>query len=45
MLVAVLFLPVLAWRLIDEERYLARQLPGYADYMRQVRYRLVPQVW
>jgi protein-S-isoprenylcysteine O-methyltransferase Ste14 len=45
LLPALLFLPVLAWRLIDEERYLATRLPGYADYMRQVRYRLVPQVW
>jgi len=43
--VAVLFLPVLAWRLIDEERYLAKNLPGYAEYIGKVPYRLVPQVW
>ena len=36
---------VLAWRLLDEERVLARDLPGYADYCRQVRYRLIPYVW
>ena len=45
LLIAVLFLPVLAWRLIDEERVLAKNLPGYADYMRNVPYRLVPEVW
>ena len=42
---AVLFLPVLAWRLLDEERYLANNLTGYAEYMQRVRYRLAPQVW
>ncbi|MGH6815447.1 MAG: methyltransferase family protein [Hyphomicrobiaceae bacterium] len=32
-------------RLLDEEQFLARNLPGYSDYMRKVRYRLVPLVW
>jgi protein-S-isoprenylcysteine O-methyltransferase Ste14 len=35
----------LSWRLIDEERVLKRDLPGYEDYCRKVRYRLVPFVW
>jgi protein-S-isoprenylcysteine O-methyltransferase Ste14 len=39
------FLPVLLWRLLNEEKILARDLPGYTDYMRRVRYRLVPHVW
>lgn len=43
--VAALFPPVLAWRLLDEERFLAKNLPGYAEYMRKVPYRLAPQVW
>jgi protein-S-isoprenylcysteine O-methyltransferase Ste14 len=37
--------PFLVWRLLDEERLLARDLPGYADYQGRVRYRLVPFVW
>jgi len=37
--------PGVAWRLIDEEQYRAKWLPGYANYMRKVRCRLVPQVW
>jgi protein-S-isoprenylcysteine O-methyltransferase Ste14 len=37
--------PALLWRLFDEERLLARDLPGYADYQRRVRHRLVPFVW
>jgi protein-S-isoprenylcysteine O-methyltransferase Ste14 len=32
-------------RLLDEERYLAANLAGYTDYMRKVRYRLIPLVW
>jgi protein-S-isoprenylcysteine O-methyltransferase Ste14 len=35
----------LIWRLLDEERLLARDLRGYTDYQRRVRYRLLPHVW
>ena len=38
-------LPFLIWRLIDEERVLARELPGYTEYQASVRYRLAPRVW
>jgi protein-S-isoprenylcysteine O-methyltransferase Ste14 len=38
-------LPALIWRLIDEERFLARDLPGYVAYQQKVRYRLIPWVW
>ena len=38
-------LPLVVWRLLDEERLLARRLPGYAEYQGRVRYRLVPFVW
>src|ERR1700754_4243823 len=31
-LVIVAMLPMLIWRLMDEERFLVRNLPGYADY-------------
>jgi len=39
------FMPVLLWRLLDEEKILQRDLPGYTGYMRRVRFRLVPFVW
>jgi protein-S-isoprenylcysteine O-methyltransferase Ste14 len=32
-------------RILEEERYLAANLAGYADYLRKVRYRLIPFVW
>jgi protein-S-isoprenylcysteine O-methyltransferase Ste14 len=38
-------LPVLIWRLLDEERLLATDLPGYSDYQARVRYRLIPYLW
>jgi protein-S-isoprenylcysteine O-methyltransferase Ste14 len=38
-------IPFLIWRLFDEERFLAKNLPGYADYQRRVRHRLIPFVW
>jgi protein-S-isoprenylcysteine O-methyltransferase Ste14 len=38
-------MPFLIWRLIDEERFLVRNLPGYAQYRQRVRYRLVPFIW
>src|SRR5262245_2172085 len=41
----VLTLPILIWRLRDEERFLHQHLPGYTGYTQQVRYRLMPFVW
>jgi protein-S-isoprenylcysteine O-methyltransferase Ste14 len=38
-------LPFLVWRLLDEERMLASELSGYAEYRKRVRHRLVPFVW
>ncbi len=44
-LVIVAVVPALIWRLIDEEKFLARNLPGYLKYQQKVRYRLIPWVW
>src|SRR5262245_1116631 len=38
-------MPFLLWRLFDEEHFLARNLPGYTEYQKRVRHRLVPFVW
>jgi len=38
-------MPFLIWRLLDEERLLAKDLAGYIEYQKRVRYRLVPFVW
>jgi len=44
----LLFIPGVAWiiwRLLDEERFLSRNLAGYTEYENKVRYHLVPFVW
>ena len=43
--VVVLVFPVLAARILDEEKMLVEELAGYRDYTTQVRRRLVPYVW
>ena len=35
----------LIWRLVDEEKFLSKNLPGYDKYRENVRYRLVPYFW
>lgn len=45
LVVIVAMMPALIWRLFDEEKFLARKLPGYLEYQKQVRYRLIPLVW
>jgi protein-S-isoprenylcysteine O-methyltransferase Ste14 len=35
----------IVWRLLDEERFLVRNLPGYAEYRETFRYRLIPFLW
>ena len=36
---------LIIWRLLDEEKFLARELPGYSEYRQRVRYRLALFVW
>jgi protein-S-isoprenylcysteine O-methyltransferase Ste14 len=45
LLAAAAMLPFLIWRLVDEERLLARKLPGYTEYQQRVPHRLVPWMW
>jgi protein-S-isoprenylcysteine O-methyltransferase Ste14 len=45
LLVFAAMMPFLIWRLLDEERLLARELPGYADYRNRLRWRLIPGVY
>jgi protein-S-isoprenylcysteine O-methyltransferase Ste14 len=43
--VLIAIMPALIWRLLDEEKFLTGNLPGYVEYTRRVRYRLLPAVW
>ncbi|MGH6737480.1 MAG: methyltransferase family protein [Bradyrhizobium sp.] len=44
-LIIAAIIPALIWRLLDEEQFLARNLPGYVEYQAKVRYRLLPLIW
>ena len=45
LLVLFLITPILIWRILEEEKLLKRELPGYPEYMQKVRKRLIPYVW
>ena len=36
---------VMGYRILNEEEVLLRELPGYPEYTRAVRYRLIPWIW
>ena len=44
-LVVPLLFAVLALRLLDEERFLRANLPGYTAYCQKVRFHLIPFLW
>jgi protein-S-isoprenylcysteine O-methyltransferase Ste14 len=43
--VFAMLIPGLAFRLVNEEHVLRRDLPGYIEYCQRVRFRLIPGVW
>jgi protein-S-isoprenylcysteine O-methyltransferase Ste14 len=44
-LAGILVCAVMSTRILLEESFLRRNLPGYEEYMRRVRWRLIPGVW
>ena len=40
-----LFMPMGVWRIVDEENFLSKNLPGYSEYKSKVRHRLIPFIW
>jgi protein-S-isoprenylcysteine O-methyltransferase Ste14 len=45
LLAAPILIAALALRAVKEEQTLCAELPGYAEYAANVRYRLIPMVW
>ena len=43
--VMLLYLPIIVKRIQNEEKVLAEGLEGYRDYMKKVRWRLLPFIW
>jgi protein-S-isoprenylcysteine O-methyltransferase Ste14 len=45
LVVGILIIVAMCVRALDEERLLREELPGYVEYTRKVRARLIPGVW
>lgn len=43
--VFALFMPILVLRLLNEQKVLRQELPGYSEYCLRTRFRLVPFFW
>jgi len=43
--IVVLSLPILNWRIVDEEKCLATNLKGYTEYCDKIKYRLIPGLY
>ena len=39
------YIPIIVKRIRNEEQVLAKDLPGYEDYMKKVKHRLIPFIW
>lgn len=42
---ALPIIPVLVARILNEEKVLVQGLPGYGDYRKKVKFRLLPGIW
>lgn len=42
---AALIVPLIVARILSEEKILAKELSGYKEYQKKIRYRLLPMVW
>jgi len=43
--VFLLYIPIMVWRILNEEKVLLRDLPGYYEYCMNKHYRLLPFIW
>jgi len=43
--VFLLYPPIIIFRLLQEEKFLKRELCGYREYLHKVKYRLIPFIW
>jgi protein-S-isoprenylcysteine O-methyltransferase Ste14 len=39
------YIPIMVWRILNEEKVLRRDLPGYSEYCQKRKYRLIPYIW
>lgn len=41
----ILMIIIIIYRLLDEEKFLSKNLDGYESYCRKTRFRLIPRIW
>ena len=44
-IIMLVYIPIIAKRIRNEEKVLESGLPGYKEYMQQVKYRVLPFIW
>ena len=44
-LVMLLYIPIIAHRIRYEEQFLDKELAGYREYKKRVRYKIIPFIW
>ena len=44
-LISLLYIPIISKRIKNEEKVLADGLEGYTDYLKKVKYRVIPFIW
>lgn len=44
-LIMFFYIPVIVMRIKNEEKVLEKGLPGYIEYEKKVRHRLIPFIW
>jgi len=41
----IIYIPIIIYRIFNEEEVLKRELPGYSEYCTRTRYKLIPRIW
>ena len=44
-IVFLMYIPLIALRAVNEEKVLEKELNGYTDYKKKVKYRIIPFIW
>jgi protein-S-isoprenylcysteine O-methyltransferase Ste14 len=44
-IIMLIYIPVIQKRMKNEEEVLKRELKGYDEYMKKVKYRVIPFIW
>ena len=45
LLISLVYIPIICFRIVNEEKVLTAELEGYAEYKRVIKHRLIPFIW